>query len=328
MTPPESESFQDVLVHYTSDKGLEGILSSNRLWATHSSHTNDGEELQTWKKLVKRFCETRFWETPQFKNEIFPIELIEKGKGEENGWRTAIERMKEILLKTEEHLQSTKYIFSFSGYEKTEKHIQNNGRLSQWRAYGDYGIVFNKTKFFNTINLKELSTRHSASFLHGPVLYVNVDESIEKGGKIYQWFCGLVITTTLIGVKEIDTLFSNTVLQTLLPEDYKNGEADCHIYYAKITALIKNIGFEEENEYRLTMFNNNIQNRPEKLTIRRHRIVPYIDIFHHDPLPIEKILIGPAPAGEQAERKKMVETLLRHLKKDIPVVCSAIPYRG
>jgi hypothetical protein len=103
------------------------------------------------------------------------------------------------------------------------------------------------------------------------------------------------------------------------------------VYRAKITALIKNIGFEEEGEYRLallTLDNKKQKRPPEKLTLRRHRIVPYIDIFHHDPLPIEKILIGPAPAGEQAERKKAVEALLRHLKKDIPVHCSAIPYRG
>ncbi len=327
MTPPESESFQDVLVHYTSDKGLEGILRSNTLWATHSSHTNDGEELQAWTKLLDRFCETRFWETPEFKNPNFSIELTEKGKSEESGWGTAIERMKEIILKADDSLDTKTYIFSFSEHKKTEKHIQKNGRLSQWRAYGDYAMVFNKTGFHRIVD-------KIPSCLLDPVEYVDVDKSLEKESKIYQRFSGLVITTSLIQNKERDTPFSKKVLQTLLHEDNEKGEAHCFDYYRKISSLTKNIGFEEENEYRLAIFNSkfNSKQHKEQLTIRRHRIIPYVDVFEHaplhDPLPIEKILIGPAPAGEQAERKKMVETLLRHLKKDIPVVCSAIPYRG
>jgi hypothetical protein len=327
MIPPESESFQDVLVHYTSAQGLEGILRSNTLWATHSSYTNDEEELQTWKKLLGRFCETRFWETPQFKNLNFSIEFTEKGKGEENGWRTALECIKEALITTDEQQEAKTYLFSFSQNKKTEKHIQNNGRLSQWRAYGDYGIVFNKIEFKNLVYT-------IPSFLLDPVLYVNVDEPLEKGGKIYQRFRGLLITTALTLNDEIDTQSLKTPLQTLFPEDYKNNEASPLNYYAKISPFIKNIGFEEENEYRLAIFNSKFQSKQhkEQFTIRRHRIIPYVDVFEHaplhDPLPIEKILIGPAPAGEQAERKKMVETLLRHLKKDIPVVCSAIPYRG
>jgi hypothetical protein len=326
MTPPESQSFQDVLVHYTSDKGLEGILSSNRLWATHSSHTNDGEELQTWTKLLDRFCETRFWETSQFKNSNFPIELLEKGNDEGNAWRRAMELMKDELIEASKRIDLTTYIFSFSEHKKTEKHVQNNGRLSQWRAYGDYGIVFNNA------DLRHIVDTIPSSFLFNPVEYVDIAEPLKKDGIIYQWFGGLVITNALIEAKERDTPRSEQILQALLPEDFKNDEAHLLFYHAKTIALIKNIGFEEENEYRLAIFNTNIQKYPEEFTIRRHRIVPYIDLFKHaplnDPLPIEKILIGPAPAGEQVKRKEAVEALLRHLKKDIPVHCSAIPYRG
>jgi hypothetical protein len=319
MTPPESQFFQDVLVHYTSAQGIEGILSSNRLWATHSSYTNDGEELQTWTKLLDRFCETRFWENPEFK---ILIELEKKQKDEESSWRKAIKEIQESLSQSDEKIGAKTYIFSFSQNKKTENHIQKNGRLSQWRAYGDYGIVFNKIEF-NKIVYK------IPSFLLDPVLYVNVDDPIEKDGEIYKLFYGLVITFALIQNKHRDDSVSEEVRQRLLPEDYKNGEADFVHYYAKITSLIKNIGFEEENEYRLAILSCNVEKHPEHLTIRHHRIVPYIDIFHHDPLPIEKILIGPAPAGEQAERKKTVEALLRHLNKEhIPVHCSAIPYRG
>jgi hypothetical protein len=320
MTPPESQFFQDVLVHYTSAQGLEGILRSNTLWATHASHTNDGEELQTWTKLLDRFCETRFWEGP------WESPALKNLTGIIENWRKAIEKLKRTLI-TDDNLQEIQtYIFSFSEHKKTENHIQKNGRLSQWRAYGDYGIVFNKIEF-NKIIYKV------PAFVLDPVLYANVDESLEKGGKIYNLFYGLVITYALMENKHINNALSKKVLQLLplLPEDYDNDESPYFLnvkYYLQIITLIKNIGFEEENEYRLAIFNSNVENHPENFTIRRNRLVPYIDIFHHDPLPIEKILIGPAPAGEQAERKKMVETLLRHLKKDIPVVCSAIPYRG
>jgi hypothetical protein len=100
MIPPESQSFQDVLVHYTSAQGLEGILRSNTLWATHSSYTNDEEELQTWKKLLDRFCETRFWENETFKPLFSDLFLVN------DRWRETIERLKNVLVKTEKKLKA------------------------------------------------------------------------------------------------------------------------------------------------------------------------------------------------------------------------------
>lgn len=315
MAPPESKSFQDVLVHYTSAQGLEGILRSNTLWATHSSHTNDGEELQILKTILPKFSELdSLFDERQRKDISLVTEAIQK--------RVDV------------------YICSFSQTKKTEVYHQNNGRLSQWRAYGNYGIVFPLQKIEAMVNSISAAYNLGGAFGSGEIMYIDPDAPIpkdfNKNRLLFNYILALGET-----VVETRTLEKCAVV---LPTKSAFFEA---------ALFLKDKGFEEENEYRLVLMHlkkdyleafHNTNTNGEKsrtfedvnqfiekyknLTIRRDRIVPYIDFFQHNPLPIEKILIGPAPAGEQAERKKTVEALLRHLDKDIPVVCSAIPYRG
>ena len=333
MTPPESQSFQDVLVHYTSDKGLEGILRSNTLWATHADYTNDGEELKVLQNIILKFYDTKFWEDPDFRKELdFQYD-------QPDSWKSKIDN---ISCKTETIQKNIDaYIFSFSQTKETEVYHQNNGRLSQWRAYGNYGIVFPLQKIKAIPNSIQYPGNIGGGFAFGKIMYIDPKEPITKDSVTY-------------------TSLQEYIIKFIKQEDASGDSDKFHNDFVSkkiflvLTTLLKNKGFEEENECRLVFvhlkkdyledFHNTNTNgeksrtfedvnqfieKHKNFTIRRDRIVPYIDFFKHDPLPIEKILIGPAPAGEQAERKKMVEALLRHLNKEyIPVACSAIPYRG
>ena len=340
-SPAPAESFHDVLVHYTDAQGLEGILSDNTLWATDGGHTNDAEELQTGLKiLLKRFCKTEFWNDPDFRNNIpfdrDKLEEKEKAEGPNNFWG---ERIEEITTVTE-HLndQRTKYICSFSktSKDKNDSYIQENGRLSQWRGYGDYGIVFNKDKLEKIVST--FPKKNLGLLELEPLLYVDPKEEVQPQTPLYTFLLNYLI------------IFINCYIAKRQDPDLSNSDPAFAFELAKIVFVLKNKGFEEEKEHRLLIsyYNQNTYNQItreedleslekkftpiepyEQIAIRRNRIVPYIDLFKNDPLPIEKILIGPAPEEEQQRRKAGVDILLRRLGKEhIPVHCSKIPYRG
>ncbi|MFN9323710.1 MAG: DUF2971 domain-containing protein [Holosporales bacterium] len=313
----------DVLVHYTDAQGLEGILSNNTLWATHWDHTNDAEELQTGLRILERFKKTKFWEDKDFRTTDFfhlnKFEEQENAVGTEKFWRETIERIKDI---TEQATDTMKiYICSFSKTRKNERHLYYNGRLSQWRAYGDYGIVFNKDKLDN-LTSTFLNNRGGCGLglIWEHVRYIDIEEKITGEEDIYK-----------LVLDYIKKFFEHKQSKHVA-SDHNNRIAEALFkLHAKIIFCVKDKGFEEEKEHRLAIcyYPNEHHKNNEQITVRRNRIVPYTNLFcPHNPLPIEKILIGPAPAGEQEERKKTVEALLRHLNKNIPVHCSAIPYRG
>lgn len=325
-SPAPAESFHDVLVHYTDAQGLEGILRSNTLWATHWEHTNDAEELQTGLKLLEQFKKTKFWEDPAFRTaDFFDLDKLkekEDAVGAENFWRDEINNIKQTIIDSSFKLK--KYICSFSGTNsKNEPYIQENGRLSQWRAYGNYGIVFQK-KALDATKDSILNTDHRLSYMLDlkTVDYASANENIQHGTPLY-----CILRDNI-----------KTFIQHYLSQEHNNNSFAGIDVCFKIIFIFKNKGFEEEKEHRLYIayFPNDNMKPYEEITLRRNRIVPYTNLFcprdaNGDPipLPIEKILIGPAHPGEQEERKKTVEALLRHLGKEhIDVHCSKIPYRG
>lgn len=223
-----------------------------------------------------------------------------------------------------------------------ESYIQKNGRLSQWRAYGDYGIVFNKKELVDIVPIIKRRKKTAYAWGLDPVLYCDPAEQIHRETKVYDLL--------LDYVKKFKQVFLPQSPNTYPPDN--DAAKPVLEAFIKILFLIKNKGFEEEKEHRLYIGyydqetinqfycnqgkkSTHFQNEHyEGITIRRNRIVPYINLFKNDPLPIEKILIGPAPDEEQKKREAGVNALIKHLKSigslknDIPVHCSAIPYRG
>jgi hypothetical protein len=341
----------DVLVHYTSAQGLEGILRSNTLWATHGGHTNDAEELQTGLKLLKQFWKTEFWNDPDFIDFIKDVhvdldklkEEEEKAGGPDNFWREKLGKIMDEIK--EEFDKMEKYICSFSETSEKESYNQENGRLSQWRGYGDYGIVFNKVKLDKIVS----TFPHDNNLILElkSVLYVDPEEDIQQQTRLY------------IDLRNDLKTIIKRFIAGVQSNDSPDGQMDDGLRtLIKIVFLLKNKGFEEEKEHRLLIFYYNPEaldqsNREEgiesnyssseeyrtlkeheQIAIRRNRIVPYTNLFRpHDPLPIEKILIGPAPDEEQKKREAGVNALIKHLKSigslknDIPVQRSKIPYR-
>lgn len=142
------------LYHYTNQKGLLGILSSNSLWLTNIHYLNDSKEFKyTFQTFQNRF-NYNYLDTDDDK---FAFYLRELGKNMH-------------------HFESTSiFVFSLS---------QEGDLLSQWRAYGSsfngYSIKFNSEK------LKKHSINKGYSLIQ---CKYKSDENNEIIDNLFQKYC-------------------------------------------------------------------------------------------------------------------------------------------
>lgn len=140
------------IAHYTTLGGLEGILSTKKLWATHFRYLNDTSEMQHGKKYL--------------------IEVCKKIGGYDE------DRLKEVFDRWF-HLSPNKndpeiFVTSFSGIPCDNPDLESDGLLSQWKGYGrDSGFAI----IFDT---KELNKSYSNS---GKKCKIHIGANQESGCK-------------------------------------------------------------------------------------------------------------------------------------------------
>jgi Protein of unknown function (DUF2971) len=333
-----TEKLSDIshyLYHYTNKQSLKGILENQCLWATHYKFLNDSLEIEIAREklkeslypLTKEFLINFSTESPNAQ------EFINKNGGLEgvvNFYNeTFVDSSFKAMFKTDEI-----YITSFCSQRKSknedeDKYINENGLLSQWRAYGGdggYAIVFKTHKLGELIELEYQSFQYNV-FFFGDIIYSDDDEKYSKE---------LSEQVRKISIFQ-NYMFKHTIRQeqklpdTVISTDAYNSFAECIARY-------KHRGFKEEREARIIAIpfgSNNDASKPEKERKFRSKNgtqVPYIELFRpYDkflpirklkPLPIEKIIVGPHKDKEL--RAANLRVLLRNTC--IEVAISDIPY--
>ena len=132
------------LFHYTDAAGLNGIIKTQTLWATHYKHLKDAEEVDHY-----------------FKDRLPDVLGNNAGEAIAN-WRTK--------LFVDDDPLAEPYITSFctTSNEKVKKH----GLLSQWRGYsqgGGYAIVFETSDLMQL--LEEENKKGWGVMFVGDVMY-------------------------------------------------------------------------------------------------------------------------------------------------------------
>lgn len=140
------------LFHYTNAKGLIGIIESQSIWATHYAYLNDSEEIRHFLKrhlpallqnVGNKYLDKLITQDPQHQN----IQLLIDQKG---GRKKIVDSFIKETRKVNERILlkdalAEPYIASFcttSGLEKgVQKHVPQHGLLSQWRGYGNDGVM-------------------------------------------------------------------------------------------------------------------------------------------------------------------------------------------
>lgn len=318
------------LFHYTSVAGLEGILTSQCLWATHWQYLNDSAELQHFAteqlpKLIKPGRLALLNEHCRQDRHI-ARQVAQHGGADllcEEEARGLASAMRESLVHVNPSEQTFEfYITSFATPDGAYEGVRAHGLLSQWRYYGKDGgfaIVLDTAELEKLMDLEQQERKSRISL--GEVAYASDSPD--------------VIESRIGALRSLQDAVDRCGFKS--PEEclpLLEPSLQCFIHY-------KHWCFAEEREVRLVAVLNGQKARdahiadgtewPER---ERHYSngVPRIHLFENlklperpYPLPIKWILVGPGP-GQNAREMKL-RALLERLGYDIPVALSDFPVR-
>ncbi len=320
------------LFHYTTWSGLEGILRTQTIWATHALFLSDRAEIVAFKDRLPELLRPAVSRGVESLAHI-PANrrLLQRHGGEESVVdqvaHDVVQGMYAALLG---NATSAPYIdpYVVSFCTSPSERVAGHGLLSQWRSYGPdggYAIVFDTSRLSSVITIE--AKKWTWDLFGGDVVY-----SADPPDRFQKEF-GDAIETIQSGVTE----FFRSAGSNLAALD--------PIYHALIfcACRFKHWGFAEEQEVRVIAIPSNSEiiaesrrrnlptvEKPIKYFLRGGTSVPCIHLFEgntsipDNPLPITRIIVGPHP--EKEHRREAVEMLLRRLGLQASVSVSEIPY--
>jgi hypothetical protein len=163
--PTEDQGEPEFLYHYTTEKGLYGILESGRIWATHYRFLNDFTECQEMVDRLELKAQQRmsYSASPPLHTRELKRRLLEG----------PLDALKSRLR------EADMYVISLTDDSDSQK---PGDRLSLWRGYADDGRGFSLG--FSRKNLKEkvqsFVTQKEMTFSFKRCLYGRSPDEEEK----------------------------------------------------------------------------------------------------------------------------------------------------
>lgn len=317
------------LFHYTTERGVCGILQSQSLFATHWRYLNDKEEVRQFHELLPELLRPVFRRQYDEGAEIIEeLKLLRKlGANLESLHQREATTMADAIYKTllsddcDNHLFDG-FITSFCTPDGDYKEVRKHGLLSQWRYYcenGGYAIVFDTEKFLALMHQE--NDAWNGFWSCGPVAYSSVP--IADLPQRLEALPDLIEALNDCNFRTPDSV--EPVLSPFLR---------CAVHY-------KHWAFSEEREVRLVIVQNGkkmMKEFPDERQRARSSFqrkdgstVPCLRVFEGLPsdgpcrLPIKRIIVGPGPG--QREREAKLKAFLAETRYDITVTCSEIPIR-
>jgi hypothetical protein len=304
------------LHHYTTVAGLEGILRSRTLWATHFQGLNDRSEVTHLKtELTKALGDALVPVVDRLRKCDRRILGESRAAGgptvyARNHSRTLVESCYSVAFTGKGvPAMAIPYIVSFCSHAGDHAYEQANGLLSQWRGYGQDGgccIVF------DTLGLVDLLRREWDGFYWigngiDEVVYASHDISVvtRYGDLVIE-----LAKTVEDGIRNHRT--SAPLSPSAMPQ------------FLNAATRFKHQGFKEEREVRIVAIPGSAETA--ELTSRSHpeftrkpiklprehptenRGRPYITIFStlDAQLPIKRIIVGPSRHQDENLRRAVV----------------------
>lgn len=325
---PVSEEYPK-LYHYTTWGGVQGIIKTQRLWATHARFLNDYSEIVGFKpKLVEDL-------QPVVRNiyemAIRDYEGAEQYVKEAGGLDAIVAQdttdMVDVKYKA---ARDEFYVCSFCSHG--EEPQQSHGLLSQWRGYGSDGgfaLVFGTKGLEELLMLEGKRYEYRAGHFSSVVYSDNeaeykkeMDEDLSRIAKAV----------------EVIFLYRNGLDKNIGKNDVDAAVEESYVPFVNCISRWKHWGFKEENEVRAVFSPGKLDEEYRELAKQSGRELgkekeikwglrkPYIEVFDSDDmiLPIERIIVG--PSVDKEARAKALCILLRDT--DIEVTISDIPYVG
>lgn len=293
------------LFHYTTIEALLSILSTNSLWASHHAFLNDITELMHLEDTIKRVIRTH----------IDGIPKIRQQSASE-----AVEIIYNIIYK--DHMRQggvlktlfEQYIISCCTHATLSDYTCRNGLLSQWISYGDTAgcaIVFDTRDLVHSLHEQE--SRHSIII---DICEMTYNDSPSKIDKTFPRFATCIKTACDAIIDEkVDEFDTRELLDQILD----------------VGSRLKHEAFSNEHEVRIAVIrvdkeqdDKNRHQTQVEYRMKRRLPIPYVQLFgKHQPLPIRKIIIG--PAQDQIRIQQAVVHYCSSLGRDIEVARSQTP---
>jgi hypothetical protein len=300
--PAAGQDEPDLLYHYTTQGGLDGILSSNSIWATHYRFLNDSTErlhgLKLFNEALYRIA------SEKYRSSVAARTLADYFEGTTTNVLVA-------------------YIVSFC--TDPEGGADGGDRLSQWRGYahGTQGYCL----VFGSELIREFKAATPQTNFSGLCIYSEAKQNdlCEKLSKDLLAATFRDLTAADLGTD--DSLRKFIKSDSSKAEEWNNFALDALL----LSTLFKHAGFREEREYRLAKFFS-LKSDFSEIRCRsgRSNRTPYLAIpfaLNAPSSPIRKIIVGPS-ANNELEAISLRIRLRQMGLTNVQVETSIIPFRG
>ncbi len=316
------------LHHYTTRAGLEGIWTTNSLWATHFSRLSDSSEIVLLKDPLIAALEAPVRrEIIKNQHDSLRLRRFVKMRGGVSAYaHEAARKFVDAIFASAftgagvVRPMAEPFISSFCSHANDHQYEQANGLLSQWRGYGVQGRY---ALVFDTQRLDHLLAREWQAHFW---LQLELSEAIY-----------------LKGLATLETSFPKLLekvieqMSNALQSDNKQFAYFIETFLQAAT-LLKHRGFEEEREVRIVAIPHSkrliedarmkdfIMGRPPLKEVRTlGESKKYVALFESldAELPIKRIIVGPG-----AKQEEDIEFACSLVSNRVPIWKSETPFIG
>lgn len=308
---------ENLLYHYTDQKGLLGILESTKIRATHYRFLNDFSECQEARGRLRAINER----LAAYGGKSNPegVRKIRKLVYDQwNGYMDKFFRLFDTYVVS--FTDDDEYFAAFRDYDPTER--APGDRLSLWRGYAQgrqgFSLGFERTQLKK--NAEGLSNTKRTPIELYKCDYLGLLKEAKLGG----------IAAIPLSTGQMHDLCQIKDLQQL-------GELQARLL--ALSSTLKHPGFREEHEWRLVFHMLAAYPDQELIKFREGKfgITPYIEIplgITTHGTPLRRIVVGPTANKDEAVKGlqallegKGVKVKTGNSPDGVEVVPSGIPYR-
>jgi hypothetical protein len=336
----DSASAIGLLYHYTSKVGLQGIIESDRIGATHVRFLNDYTEFR------QAFNEVYVEALTEAFREGLPADMDSTGRRVIEG--VLSKRNRRGILRIIEDSGSATDAFVCSFTTLPQRGPDPGDRLSQWRGYSHSGQGFS-LGFDKVLLEKQIE-------LDNPGAKAGVVECIYEDAEKLSFFqemgrnaCARFNERWLQGSEAVPPGF--TTINPAPTEEYIKASfyfvkslSEATAQFFTTAARLKHSGFREECEWRIVLQARRdalVRSRFLKFRQGQFGQTPFVEIplglTAADTSPLRRIVVG--PGSHKEDIKRWVELLLGtrgirvradnrpEIRDRVEVAISVIPYR-
>lgn len=276
--------------HYTSQTGLMGIISSEKIWATNIKFLNDEQECQHAIGLIK---------------EIVPTSKITSVHPDHAVYKQYVSALENDLDLIDDYL--TQHVFTFSFSQETDL-------LSQWRGYcsedNGFCLVFNIEEIFKQIKFEfDKKEKYELDNVYLIACIYKKEDKEKRIKNVLNKYWSRYLSAS-------DETGKKSIIEDLLLE------------IRLFASYFKHPSFSEEKEKRIIVILNYAADSDLKFREGRFSLIPYIELPISKGS-INRICIGPTLNKELSKRalETFLEKIYGSPYKHPEVIYSGTPYR-